>query len=78
MIHAGDHRTSPRLQAILNILQLGGWYSAREIREATGGIVEAVSARIQELKAPVNGFDIECRHINGQYRYRLNKETLFV
>mgnify|MGYP001569948284 CR=1 FL=1 len=68
-IHAARLENSPSLQAILKALKDGGWHSAREIREATGGMVEAVSARIQELKA--NGISIECKFIDGQYRYRL-------
>mgnify|MGYP001564463655 FL=1 len=68
-IHAARLSESEGLQAIMSVLEDRGWHSAREIREACNGKVEAVSARIQELKA--NGIAIECKFIDGQYRYRL-------
>ena len=71
MIHAGSLKTSKKLQSIVKALEDGRWHSAREIRELSGGEVEAVSARIQELTAPVNNLNIECKYIVGQYRYRL-------
>ena len=71
MIHAGRLETSEKLQAIMRVLQDGQWHSAREIRKLSGDIVEAVSARIQELTSTVNNIPIECKHIDGQYRYRI-------
>lgn len=77
MMNAARLDKSPALQGALRVLKKGGWYSAREIRELSGGIVEAVSTRIQELKAPINNIKIECKHIDGQYRYRLIEGRLF-
>lgn len=70
-IHAANLADSEGLQSIMKVLECGGWYSAREIREASNGAVEAVSARIQELTSPINNIQIECKYLDGQYRYRL-------
>ena len=69
-IRAARLEASPRLQAVLRVLVRGGWWSAREIRIATGDIVEAVPTAVQELKA--NGVQIEpSRYLLGKHCWRL-------
>ena len=70
MIRAAKLENSSRLQAVFEVLNRGGWWTAGDIRRATGDAVEAVPTAVQELKA--NGITVECRHMDGQYRYRTN------
>ena len=70
-IHAGDARTAKKLKALAIAMGDGKWHTARELRVKTKGLVEAVSARIQELKAQPNDFHIQRKHENGNHYYMM-------
>jgi hypothetical protein len=58
-LHAARAENSKALMAILNVLSDFEFHTSSEIVRASGSV--CVSTRIQELKAPVNGYEIESR-----------------
>lgn len=59
-LHAGKVENSPnRLKPILDLLSDGQWHTGLEI--ALAGNTTAPGSAIQELKHPVNGYNIESR-----------------
>ncbi len=70
-MHAGNVKTSIKLKALYDALSDRQWHTARELRIMTAGLVEAVSARLQELKAEPNNCVIKHVYSNGQHRYKL-------
>lgn len=73
-IHAAKIENSPRLQRLLAVLNDGQWHSTKELTLKSDNY--AVSTSIQELKAPINGLNIESNKIktpNGEdyWEYRL-------
>ena len=71
--HAALYTNSPRLQRVLKLLADGEWYTSFEIAMRAG--VVNPSGAISELKAPINGMDIQTDYVgelNGRkiWRYR--------
>lgn len=75
--HAADHRTSKRLQAVLDVLNDGGWHTSYEI--AMRARVLNPAGAVSELKAPVNMLKIETEEVASAetgrrvFRYRMVK-----
>ncbi|RLB71359.1 MAG: hypothetical protein DRH04_01935 [Deltaproteobacteria bacterium] len=64
---------SPRLQRVLSLLRMRGWYTTWEIMKRAR--VCAVNTAISELRA--NGYDIECKRFGQNlYAYRLKREEV--
>ena len=78
MIHAARLDHSPALQKIVALLSDYEYHTSYEIFEKCHTICP--STRIQELKAPINGIEIEsdCRGVNENsahvWRYRLKRK----
>lgn len=68
-IRAANLATSKRLQRIYEILKDGNWHSSLEL--STEGHTVAASTGISELRAPINGLNIERRQRGNTHEYRL-------
>lgn len=73
-MNAAKLSRSPRLQRVLSALWPGEWLTTRDIIRRAN--VCAVNSCIAELKAPINGFVIECKRVSGvkdgtRFAYRL-------
>jgi hypothetical protein len=77
-MHAAAIKNSKQLQAIYFKLLDGEWHTSLELADVSGTL--CIGTRIQELKAPVNGYKIECvfsrTSENGAriHKYRLLQE----
>lgn len=68
-IHAALYTSSPRLQAVLKVLADGEWHTSWDITMQARTV--CASTVIQELKAPINNFDIVTEYVGEQNRRKV-------
>lgn len=70
---ADGARLTRQMDVVKRCLTSGGWWTLRELHEASGGSEAGVSARLRDLKKErFGGYVIEKEHLGGGlWRYRL-------
>lgn len=72
MIHAARMENSPRLRRTLQVLSDCEWHSTLNLIQ--NAAICAVNSAISELRAPVNGYQIECKRVSKSvWEYRLRE-----